>query len=117
MHSVETTSNPSDRWTVLENNILGSGSSITITDASHPNAAERFYRVGSTRLQDAQSSDTKDSTTQWSKEDILKRVSSNKALTTTERAGIFLAIAGSNINNFGFTQEEITKIINALNRP
>ncbi len=44
-YRIEWASNPSGPWTVLENNIPGSGDPIQITDNSSPASATRFYRV------------------------------------------------------------------------
>ena len=44
-YRVEWASNPSGPWTVLENNLLGSGAPLQITDTTSPASASRFYRV------------------------------------------------------------------------
>ncbi len=44
-YRVECAADPSGPWTVLENNLPGTGANIQITDTASPSSATRFYRV------------------------------------------------------------------------
>jgi hypothetical protein len=44
-YRIERASDPSGPWTVLENNIPGSGEPIQVTGTASPASATRFYRL------------------------------------------------------------------------